>query len=264
MASTPVKGTSSTAAIAAISSIAQGLISNYTARGMEADRKAAAEVGAKQTNKLRASGNAAIGAVSTLQRYLQSQRTQRAVKNSEALFAQGQEAITGFARARTETDFKGQIASAQEAGASAARSAANGVAGDSLPVEQAQLLATARSRAAIREQAELQQDDLSIKSSRALAGGATGGDLSVLLPGLDRRFASAGRGKWLPNTWETLLGGVAALPEGQFTNLIQTATPAAAAGWNMLTPGAAAAQPTGQLDTRAYDRFIAPDGMEDQ
>lgn len=259
MADTTTKGTSSTAAVAAIGQIAQGVYSGYLARSMESDRRHAGEASAQRANSLRASSNAATGAISNLQRYLQTQRTQRAVKNAEALHAQGQEAITALATSRTNTDFKLQIAGAQEQGASAARSAAAGVAGDSLPVEMAQTLATARQRASVREQAEREQDDLSIRSSRALAGGATGGDLSVLLPGLDRRFSSAPQGRWMPNAWETMLQGVTALPADQLTNLVQTAAPAVGQGVGFLQQ-----QYSFRFGEKADDRFIAPDGTEDQ
>lgn len=254
MANTPkTGGVSSTQAIAGISQIAQSLVANYYARGMESDRTAAARASAARDTQLRESSNETTAALSTTQRWLQSQRTQRAIKNSEQLFAQGQEAIAAISSGRTEADFQAQIAGAREAGASAARSAAAGVAGDALPVEMTQSLATARARASVSLQANQQTDDLTIRSSRAAAGGAVAGDLTTLLPGLDRRFTVNPTSRRLPSAFETLLAGVVAMPGDERGNLLQA--------------GASAAEPLANWVRGQYnDRFTnnALWGQEDQ
>ena len=223
-------GVSSTQAIFSISQIGQSLVANYYARAMDRDRTKASQASAARSNALRDASNVATAALSDTQRWLQSQRTQRAIKNSEQMFAQGQEAIAALASSRTDADFQAQIAGARESGASAARSAAAGVAGDALPVELAQGLATARARASLSLQAEQQADDLTIRSSRAAASGAVAGDLTTLLPGLDRRFSIAQPGRNLPSTWETLLQGVLGLPQDERANLVQAAIPAVQQG----------------------------------
>ena len=224
-------GVSSTQAIFSIGQLGQSLVANYYARAMDGDRVAAGAASARTANALRESSNEATAAMSATQRWLQSQRTQRAIKNSEQLFAQGQEAIAALSSSRTDADFQAQITGARDAGASAARSAAAGVAGDALPVELAQGLATARARASLSLQADQQVDDLTIRSSRAAAAGAVAGDLTTLLPGLDRRFNVAPSGRNLPSTWETLLQGVLGMPQGELSNLVHSAAPAVQRGW---------------------------------
>lgn len=220
-------GVSSAQALSSISQIGTSLISNYYARGVESDRNKARAASAATSNALRSASNEATAALSTTQRWLQSQRTQRAIKNNEQLFAEGQEAIAALSAGRTEADFQAQIRGAQAAGANAARSAAAGVAGDALPVEVAQGLATARARASVSLAANQQEDDLTVKSSRAAASAAVAGDLTTLLPGLDRRFSVAQTTHNIPSTWETLLNGVLGLPQGELGNLAQAAAPLA-------------------------------------
>ncbi len=222
MANTPkTGGVSSTQAIFAIGQIGQSLVANYYARALDGDRTAAARSSAQRANEMRASSNEATAALSSTQRWLQSQRTARAIRNSEALFAQGQEAIAAVASGRTEVDFQTQITGARDAGANAARSAAAGVAGDALPVELTQSLATARTRASLSLQANQQTDDLTIRSSRAAAAAPVEGDLTTLLPGLDRRFTPNPLGRRLPSTFETLLTGVTSLDKDELGNLVQ-------------------------------------------
>lgn len=225
-------GVSSTQAIFSIGQLGQALVANYYARAMDSDRTKASAASAARSNALRDSSNEATAAMSATQRWLQSQRTARAIKNSEQMFAQGQEAIAALASSRTDADFQAQISGARDSGASAARSAAAGVAGDALPVELAQSLATARARASLSLQADQQVDDLTIRSSRAAAAAPVAGDLTTLLPGLDRRFALAQPGRNLPNTWETLLSGVLGMPQDERANLVQSAAPFAQKTWD--------------------------------
>ena len=224
MAKAPAGG-SPTSAIFSIGQLGQSLVANYFARGMEKDRVAAGENSARLSNELRNARNEATAAMSTTQRWLQSQRTQRAIKNAEQMFAQGQEAIAALAASATSTDFEAQIEAARESGASAARSAAAGVAGDATPVELTQRLATDRARASVRLRAEQEVDDLTIRSSRAAAAAPVAGDLTTLLPGLDRRFTLGPARRNLPTPWETLLRGVLSLPADEKTNLLQQAAP---------------------------------------
>lgn len=252
------KTTSNAAAISAVFQIGQGLYSNYLARAMEGDRSDASAAGAALANQARDSRNAAVGATSSLQRWLQAERNKRAIKNQEALFGQAQEAIAATSRGRIDQDLQAQIMGSRDSGANAARSAAAGVVGDGTVVELTQALATARSRAQIAEQAAQQTDDLTIRSSRALAGTPVAGDLSVLLPGLDRRFNLRAASRGLPNAWQTLLGGVAALPPDQLTNLVQTAAPAAQGAWDYLK-----GEYSFRFADKADDRFLADDGRED-
>lgn len=231
MANAP-KGVSSTQAIFSIGQLGQALVTNYFARGMDKDRVEAGRASARLSNQLRDASNEATAAMSATQRWLQSQRTQRAIKNSEQMFAQGQEAIAALSSSRTDADFQAQVSAARDSGASAARSAAAGVAGDALPVELAQRLATDRARASLSLQANQQADDLTIRSSRAAAGGAVAGDLTTLLPGLDRRFSMGPAGRNLPSTWETLLQGVVGMPQGELSNLAQAAAPYAQKAWD--------------------------------
>jgi hypothetical protein len=217
--------TSSTQGMWSLVQIASSLQANKLARDMEGDRFAAETRSAALRTELRNASNAATAALSDTQRWLQSQRTQRAIKNAEGLFAQGQEAIAALATRRTGTDFDLQIAAARDSGANAARSAVNGVVGDALPVEMTQALATARARASLQQDVAVQQDDLMIRSSRAAASAPVAGDLTTLLPGLDRRFTPPPVARHLPSSWETLLQGVMSLSGDERANLAHSAVP---------------------------------------
>ena len=230
-------GTSDTQAIFSISQLGQSLYANYLARSMESDRVRAGQASDARETALRAERNATTAALSTTQRWLQSQRTQRAVKNAEVLFAQGQEAIAGLSRQTTERSFGQQIQTAQAAGAASARSAANGVSGDALPAEMAISLAGARQEQALRDEQAVQLDDLTIRSSRAAAAAPVAGDFSAIMPGLDRRFTQPTFRRWMPNAWQTLLGGVNAMKPDERANLLNTVAPTIQRGVDWLRYG---------------------------
>lgn len=239
-------GTSNTQVIFSISQIGQSLYANYLARRMEQDRVRAGQASDQRETQLREARNATTAALSTTQRWLQSQRTQRAVKNAEALFAQGQEAIAGLGRQVTERSLGQQIQAAQAAGAASARSAANGVAGDALPAEMAINLAAAREEQALRDAQSAQQDDLTIRSANAAAAAPVAGDFSAILPGLDRRFTQPTFARWMPNAWQTLLGGINAMGKDERANLLNTVAPVVQRGYDYLRYG------SGNLGPDAY------------
>lgn len=218
-------GTSNTQAALSAMQLGQSLYASYLARSMERDRVRAGQASDARETALRGESNATAAALSTTQRWLQSQRTARAVKNAEALFAQGQEAIAGLSRQATERSLSSQVQSAAQAGALAARSAANGVAGDALPAETALLLAAAREEQALRERVASETDDLTIRSSRAAAAAPVAGDFSTILPGLDRRFTNPTFARWMPNTFTTLLAGIGGMKAEERANLINTVAP---------------------------------------
>lgn len=224
MAKQASSGASTSAAVGAASQVAQSLVANYYARTLDKARVAAANESGQRQRELRDSSNAAAASVSNTERFLQSQRAQRAAKNAGLLFAQGQEALVATATSRAAADFQTQITGSRNDGANAARSAASGVAGDATPAEMALSLATARQRASLSLRATQETDDLTIRSSRALAAVPVAGDLTTLLPGLDRRFTPKAYRKSLPSTLDTLVQGVAGLSTDQMMNLAQAGT----------------------------------------
>lgn len=230
-------GTSNTQAALSALQLGQSLYANYLARSMERDRVRAGQASDARETALRAESNSTAAALSATQRWLQSQRTMRAVKNAEALFAQGQEAIVGLGRAATERSLSAQVQAAAQAGAASAQSAANGVAGDALPAELAIQLAAAREEQALRDQVQAQQDDLTIRSSRAAAAAPVAGDFSTILPGLDRRFTNPTFARWMPNTFTTLLGGISAMGKDERANLLNTVAPTIQRGMDWLRYG---------------------------